>query len=186
MFYLKKYVDDSLLKSTDDILNKIHTQGRDEDSDQWVYLLLHQEGCSLAQGAGHRVYEVVDQYIVAAHQGDRNVGWVPGAFSLDHGGDARLGIGFNFTTSQEGLPEGSLQVDHFANERWDQAFAIRGQFSFDIQDVEITDFNLKALSLSGRILERASFSFLDLSFGQLPTLGFLQRADEEDCCDALS
>lgn len=71
-----------------------------------AYLLLHQEGHSLAQGAGQSVCEVVDQYIVAAQQGEGSVGWVTGAFSLDHCGNVSLDIGFNFDTSQE--VQGSL------------------------------------------------------------------------------
>lgn len=149
-----------------------------------AYLLLHQEGHSLAQEAGQSVCEVVDQYIVAAQQGERGVGWVAGAFSLDHCGNVSLDIGFNFDTSQE--VQGSLQVDHLANERQDQG-DVSGDRSFRLRPLpsevssaltsrmwELLIFNLKALSLRqrilGRILERAFFHqffhYLDLLFGQ--------------------
>lgn len=60
------------------------------------YLLLHQEEHSLAEVAGQSVCEVVDQYIVAAQQGEQGVGWVAGAFTLDHCGNVSLDIGFHF------------------------------------------------------------------------------------------
>lgn len=145
-----------------------------------AYLLLHQEGHSLAQEAGQSVCEVVDQYIVAAQHGEQGVGWVAGAFALDHCGNVSLDIGFNFDTSQE--VQGSLQVDHLANERQDQgdvsgdgklkvkAFAIRSQFGFDIQDVGITDFQPQSLVLKGKDIRKGIvhqfFHFLDLLLGQ--------------------
>lgn len=62
-------MNDSLLKFTDDILNKIHIQGGVEDADQWPYLFLPQEEYILLRKLVG-VCEVIDQYIVAAQQGE--------------------------------------------------------------------------------------------------------------------